>query len=240
MKPVRYAAFSLLATAASFSSVANAQTLYDKVIVDLPYPVTLNDTTLQPGHYVIRQLDTQGGGSRVLQIFSDKGMRIETSALTIPTLDNNTPERTDVILHHYGSSYFFDKIWVQGKNYGYEFPLPSLIRSRQKERAEPYTVAARYERTQQPVMVEAAPEPAPVPAPAPEVTAEPVPAPEPQTVTTAPEAAQAPAPVSEAASPAPTRETNRMPTTADGWITEVAAGLVLASAAWLLVRRRIA
>ncbi|MDQ2899715.1 MAG: hypothetical protein M3Y07_07930, partial [Acidobacteriota bacterium] len=68
--------------------------LYDKVIVDLPYSVSLNKTVLQPGHYVIRQLNTAGGGSRVLQIFTDNGMKLKTTAMTIPALDNNTPEST--------------------------------------------------------------------------------------------------------------------------------------------------
>ena len=102
--------------------------LYDKVIVDLPYRVTLNESVLEPGHYVIRQLDSAAGGSRVLQIFTDNGMRLKTSTLTIPTLDNNTPENTRVILHHYGNDYYFDKIWIQGKNYGYEFPLPAAVK----------------------------------------------------------------------------------------------------------------
>ena len=44
--------------------------------------------------------------------------------MTIPTLDPNTARDTKVVLHHYGSDYYFDKIWVQGKDYGYEFPLP--------------------------------------------------------------------------------------------------------------------
>ena len=92
--------------------------MYDKITVDLPYKVTLNDTALEPGHYVIRQLDDPGGGSRVLQIFTNDGMKLRTSVMTIPAMDNNTPEDTKVILHHYGQDYYFDKIWVQGKNYG--------------------------------------------------------------------------------------------------------------------------
>ncbi|MDQ6701339.1 MAG: hypothetical protein M3Z36_14255 [Acidobacteriota bacterium] len=127
---------------------ANAQgPLYDKVIVDLPYSVSINETTLQPGHYVIRQFDSPGGGSRILQIFSDNGMKLKTTAMTIPALDNNTPSKTSVILHHYGNDYYFDKVWIQGKNYGYEFPLPAAVKSRQRERMEPYTVAASYQPT---------------------------------------------------------------------------------------------
>jgi hypothetical protein len=119
--------------------------LYDRVNVNLPYSVTIGDRTLQPGDYVIQQLRDAGGGSRVLLIYSDNGMRFETSAMTIPTLDQNTPENTKVVLHHFGPDYYFDKVWIQGKNYGYEFPLPDSVKAREKERMQPISVAATYQ-----------------------------------------------------------------------------------------------
>jgi hypothetical protein len=148
MKKTLTIAGMLVAGFAAVNTTVNAQgPLYDKVTVDLPYRVTLNETVLEPGHYVIRQLDSPGGGSRVLQIFTNNGMRLKTSALTIPTLDNNTPSSTKVILHHYGNDYYFDKVWIQGKDYGYEFPLPSAVKSREREKMSAYTVAATYEQT---------------------------------------------------------------------------------------------
>jgi hypothetical protein len=118
--------------------------LYDRVNVNLPYSVTVGDRTLPPGDYVIQQLRDQGGNSRVLLIYSDNGMKFETSAMTIPALDQNTPENTKVILHHFGNDYYFDKVWIQGKDYGYEFPLPDNVKARERERAEPVSVAATY------------------------------------------------------------------------------------------------
>jgi len=122
--------------------------LYDRVNVTLPYSVTVGDRTLQPGDYVIQQLRDQSGNSRVLLIYSDNGMKFETSAMTIPALDTNTPENTRVILHHMGNDYYFDKIWIQGKDYGYEFPVPDSLKARQNERMEPVSVAATYSTTQ--------------------------------------------------------------------------------------------
>jgi len=122
--------------------------LYDRVNVNLPYAVTVGDRTLQPGDYVIQQLRDQGGGSRVLLIYSDNGMKFETSAMTIPALDNRTPEDTKVILSHFGNDYYFDKVWIQGKDYGYEFPLPDAVKSRERERAQPISVAANYSSVQ--------------------------------------------------------------------------------------------
>jgi hypothetical protein len=206
---------------------ASAQPMYDKVLVDLPYAVTINNTVLQPGHYVIRQIDDAGSNSRVLMIFSDNGMKLRATTLTIPTLDNNTPEHTSVMLHHYGNDYYFDKVWIQGKNYGYEFPLPSAVKARQLEALQPYTVAATYEPTAQkeePLPVTTAAPPA-APAPA----AEPAPAPTPEYVAqNTPPPAPAPEPT-----PAPA-----MPHTAANWLSLVLGGSMLAAAGMMLRRLR--
>jgi hypothetical protein len=130
---------------AAWNTPSKAQgPLYDRVNVNLPYSVTVGDRTLQPGDYVIQQLRDQSGSSRVLLIYSDNGMKFETSAMTIPALDQNTPENTRVILHHFGNDYYFDKIWIQGKDYGYEFPVPDSVKAREKERLQPVSVAATY------------------------------------------------------------------------------------------------
>jgi len=121
-----------------------AQPLYDRVNVNLPYTVTIGDHTLQPGDYVIQQLPSESGNSRVVLIYSDNGMKFRTSAMSIPALDPNTARNTQLVLHHFGNDYYLDKIWIQGKDYGYEFPLPDRVKSREKEMSEPVSVAANY------------------------------------------------------------------------------------------------
>jgi LPXTG-motif cell wall-anchored protein len=196
--------------------------LFDTVYVNLPYSVTINDRTLQPGDYVIKELPSTDK-SRVLLIYSQQGRKFETSAMTIPAYDPNTLENTKVVLHHFGPDYFFDKVWIQGKNYGYEFPLPDNVKRREKERASTVSVAARYEATPPP----ATPPPAPAaktetPAPAPQSTvAEAAP----------PPAAAAPTPTP---APAPPRE---LPKTSAGWLLMLLSGGTL-SGAGLLLRRR--
>ena len=216
--------------AASSVGVRAQGPLYDRVIVDLPYAVTVNNTVLQPGHYVIRQMDDAGTNSRVLMIFGDNGMNLKATSMTIPALDNNTPEKTSVVLHHFGNDYYFDKVWVQGKNYGYEFPLPPAVKARQREESQPYTVAAKYEPTNEkqepqqqvaqntpppPPAAEPAPAPAPAPAPQQEAQSTPPPAPQP-----APEAAPA------------------MPHTAGNWLGLMLGGGMLSGAGMLLRRLR--
>lgn len=165
-KMLAIATSALIATLGLGLTPARAQDrVYDRVNVNLPYTVTLGDATLQPGDYVIREL--QGNDhSRVLLIYSDNGAKHEATVNTIPAYDNRTQEDTKVVLHHYGPDYYFDRIWIAGKNYGYEFPVPANVKERQREREGPITVAATY----QPAPSEAAaaaPTPAPTPAPEP-------------------------------------------------------------------------
>jgi hypothetical protein len=141
------AGFLALGTAAWLTPGHAQGPLYDRVNVNLPYTVSIGDKTLQPGEYVIQQLRDSGGGSRVLLIYSDNGMKFETSAMTIPALDINTARDTKVVLHHFGSDYYFDKVWIQGKDYGYEFPLPDSVKSREREKMEAVAVAATYQAT---------------------------------------------------------------------------------------------
>lgn len=123
-------------------STIQAQPLWDRVDVNLPYSVTIGDKTLQPGKYIIQQLDSPSGGSQVLLIYGDNGMKFETSAMTIPALQNRTQPDTRVMLHHIGNDYYFDKVWIQGKDYGYEFPLPNSVKQRENEAMQPVSVAA--------------------------------------------------------------------------------------------------
>jgi len=117
--------------------------LWDVVHVNLPYTVTVGDKTLDPGEYTIEQNHGTGGGAKVLLIYSDKGLKFETSAMTIPALDPDTARHTEVILGKLGSDYYMQKVWIQGKDYGYEIPVPNRLKDRQKEMAS-VSVAANY------------------------------------------------------------------------------------------------
>lgn len=168
--------------------------LYDRVDVNLPYAVTLGGNTLQPGQYVIRELPANNK-QRVLLIYSDNGSQYETMVNTIPAYNNSIPDDTKVTLHHYGPDYYFDKVWIAGRNYGYQFPVPSSVKERQREREGPISVAANYVPPQEQTAQAAPAAPA-----APEQTAQaapPPPPPAPQTAQAAP--APAPAPQTEPA-----------------------------------------
>lgn len=211
--------------------------MYDRVEVNLPYSVTVGDKTLPPGDYVIQQLRDVGGNSRVLLIYSDNGMKFETSAMTIPALDVNTPEHTSVILHHFGPDYYFDKVWIQGKDYGYEFPLPNSVKMREKERMEPVSVAATYSSTTQQEANNATTAPATTTQQQTTVAQNTMP---PATTAPATTAPTTPAPVTTA----PQTEANReapapsMPHTSAGWLMMLLSGGSLSGAGMMLRRRK--
>lgn len=126
----------------TFSVGLRGQGLIDGIKVTLPQPVTVGDKVLDPGEYEIRR--PSSANRDILQIFNKDKMVYETNVLTVATgPDEKDPKETKVILHHIGDAYYFDKIWMEDKNYGWEFPLPSRVRAAQREAA--LNVPARVE-----------------------------------------------------------------------------------------------
>ena len=118
----------------TFSVGLRGQGLIDGIKVTLPQPVTVGDKVLEPGEYEIRR--PSSANRDILQIFNKDKMVYETNVLTVATgPDEKDPKETKVILHHIGDAYYFDKIWMEDKNYGWEFPLPSRARALQREAA---------------------------------------------------------------------------------------------------------
>ena len=255
MKTRKYAivAAAFILGMAMLASPAQAQPLDDRVNVTMPYTTIIGHTTLSPGDYVIQRMSGAGGGGRVLLIYSDKGMKFETSAITIPCLDPKIARDTKVELSRIGDDYYYDKIWVQGKEYGYEFVLPKEARMRRKELMAKVTVPASTSTmttTTTTTASAAVPEePAPiireeetkveaetkVETP---VEAEPVPAPE---VSPAPsdESASADREMDQNPPPAPApEERTTMPKTSSGWLAMLAGSSALLGTGIFLRRRR--
>jgi len=235
---------------------AQAQPLDDRVNVTMPYTTVIGHKTLPPGDYVIQRMPSAGGGGRVLLIYSDRGMKFETSAITIPCLDPQIARDTKVVLSRIGDDYFYDKVWVQGKEYGYEFVLPREARMRRKELMAKVTVPASLgtnsstiTTTTTTASAEMPQEPAPVvteqetqvetennlvaeaqPAPAPEISPEVTPLPE-SSPGADREMDQNPAPA-----PAPEQRTS-MPKTSSDWLTMLAGSSALLGLGVFMRRR---
>jgi len=100
-----------------------------KVVVDLPNDVTVNEQVIPAGHYELRQLNNPAGGAQVLFITEEGAVNFRAAVTTIPAVANNTPEKTQVIVRRVGRTYYLDKVWIEGRDYGYEFELPGYARA---------------------------------------------------------------------------------------------------------------
>ena len=242
---------------------ASAQTMWDTVKVTLPYTVTVGEKTLPPGDYTIKQLDSAAGDSQVLLIYNGNGVKFETSALTIHAVDVNTPEKSSVSLYHIGDNYYIDKVWIQGKNYGYQIPLPKNARERETEAAAaPISVPAQTATsdtasssttdTTTTTTTDTSTPPTPPP-PTPEPAASVPAAPEPpvatdtqQPTTQQPSTPQPPTPAAasddnsadRAMTPGDSGSAPSMPATSAGWLAMLLSGGTLSGVGMTLRRRK--
>jgi len=93
----------------------------DEVMVTFDQSVQVGSHTLPAGKYTIRQV-TSASNPRVLEFTSKNGTKLDATVSAIPVLQNTPPSKTRVILDEEAGTPRLDKIWVQGKSYGYQFP----------------------------------------------------------------------------------------------------------------------
>ncbi|MEX2261525.1 MAG: BON domain-containing protein [Bryobacteraceae bacterium] len=114
------------------TGMQGAGRLYDRVNVTLPYTVEIQGKLLPPGDYTIEEF-RGASDSNILHVFGEKGMDLKATVHTIDALSRNAAGKTEVVLQRIGNDYFFDKIWIEGKNYGYQFTLPADAKARERE-----------------------------------------------------------------------------------------------------------
>lgn len=125
----------------SLSHAAFGQTIDKRVIVTLPDKVMIADKALDAGKYTIHEVS-----NHTLQVLdNDNKMRAEAAVVTIDTEDKQPAKETKLVLFKFPDSdeYYVDKMWIQGRTTGYEFPLPDRFKNLKREREE--SVAAQYE-----------------------------------------------------------------------------------------------
>jgi hypothetical protein len=200
----------------------------DQFTVSFDRPVQIGSQTLPSGTYTVSKV-TSAAQSSVLE-FSSGGTKLDTTFTQIPSLESTAPTKTKVILEDEGDGVRLSRIWVQEKNYGYEFPgktepvaVGSLTSSDSPQNyVRPATKSELAE-------VQTVETPAPTPA-ALQAQAQTQPAP----ITPAP---QNPPPVVDQTAPAPVTNTQPIPATALGWASILFAGLTVAAAGLILFLR---
>ena len=110
----------VLAAGVCLTSIVGLAQMSDMVKVTLPQGVMVGTVKLPAGAYTIRDLSDGGSSSSVLQIRSDNGIMVVAEVMRISGSDTKRPDRTEVILRRESGKYQVDKIWLQGREYGYE------------------------------------------------------------------------------------------------------------------------
>ena len=218
-----------VAACATFSMTLFGQgPVGDEVMVTFDRAVQVGTHTLPAGEYTIRQV-TSASNPRVLEFTTDNGTKLEATVTAIPILQNTPPSKTKVILDNEFGTPRLDKIWVQGKSYGYQFPGKANAVSA----STGITLEGRYVAPVAVVAIESAPPPAPREE---TVIAQVRPEP-PAPVAQAPEPEPARTPPPAETSPEPTPPAHDMPATALGWMPITLVGLLMFSVGLVLFGR---
>ena len=109
----------LLTAGVCLAATVGFSQMSDMVKVTLPQGVMVGTVKLPAGAYTIRDLSDEGSSS-VLEIRSDKGTTVVAEVMRISESDNKRPDRTEVILRRESGKYQLDKIWLEGRDHGYE------------------------------------------------------------------------------------------------------------------------
>lgn len=117
--------FSVLTVGIYLTAMLVSAHTMDIVKVTLPQGATVGTAALAAGDYTIRGLTDDGSSSSTLQIRSATGGYVAAVALRIQEPLSKRAEHTQVLLRRNGDKYQFDKIWLEGQDYGYEF-LPLM------------------------------------------------------------------------------------------------------------------
>jgi len=98
---------------------AAAAQMADIVTVKLPYAASVGKVTLPAGEYTIRDLKDDGS-TVVLSIQSAAGPGVSALVTQVSSPNNKPARQTEVVLRLDGDKYQIDKIWLQGRDYGYD------------------------------------------------------------------------------------------------------------------------
>jgi len=117
-----------------------AQPMQKTVNVTLTQAVVIGDETLAPGEYTFKEVSP-----KLVQVFSGDKMRAEAAVITIDTEGKQPSKDTKLVLYKFADSdsFYIDKMWIQGLNTGFEFPVPDKFKDLKREREE--SVAGKYE-----------------------------------------------------------------------------------------------
>ena len=181
---------------------ASADQWDKKTILTLNEPMQVAKTTLQPGKYVMKLMDSPSN-RHIVQIFNEDQSKLITTVLALPNYRLSPKGETELKFEEsaVGTPRPLKEWFYPGDNFGQEFISPvqavQVTQTAAITTTAPEPVVAEV-KEEEVVVAQATPAPEPEPAPAVIAEAQPAPEPEPAPVQAEP-AAPAPEPVQEEA-----------------------------------------
>ena len=102
----------------AFSALsATAQTIAE-LKIDLPHAARVGSPSLPAGSYMIRNVKDAGGVSIIE--FAAVDNHVSVIAMAQKILLETPTDRTELVLRATPDKYVVDRIWLEGRDYGYE------------------------------------------------------------------------------------------------------------------------
>jgi hypothetical protein len=108
---MRFARIVFCAAVLAAMGVATGQASPGDLAVDVPFAFSVAGQQLPAGHYIVT------GKDDFIRIFNtnQQGVFVPTHAAI-----RTASDRSKLVFHHYGDSYFLSSVWVKGNNTGKE------------------------------------------------------------------------------------------------------------------------
>ncbi len=120
---------------------------HEDVTVDLATPVHVGAKVLPAGHYTIIAENVANGATGFL--IQGKKADVRTAASKIPSVQKPAPATTKLMMRKIGDNFYLDKIWIRGKTFGWQIPLPQSVSSQQGQEMEVFGVDHSAQEQQQ-------------------------------------------------------------------------------------------
>ena len=110
----------LVATLMLCGMSANAQSLEQRIKVNVPFDFSVGDQNFHAGEYFVQRAQPSNGD--LLVRVSSRDGKATTVRMTFPVLSFDLTNKGKLIFTRYGDHYFLSEIWPTGSNTGRGLP----------------------------------------------------------------------------------------------------------------------
>jgi hypothetical protein len=133
----------LVATLMFCGISANAQSLEQRLKVNVPFDFSVGDDDFPSGEYLVQRAQPSSG-DLLVRVSSLDG-KATTVRMTFPVLSLEPTYKGKLVFTRYGNQYFLSEIWPLGSNTGRS--LPKSKHERELSRNYPYEIGSTTAKT---------------------------------------------------------------------------------------------